>query len=68
MKVVNQQHRRIVEEAGGIYVPGMQGDLVLFNSRETGSTMGMTENELNVPAVRDHIAESNARFGVRKAA
>ena len=61
----NVEHKRIVEEAGGIYVPGMLGNLVLFNSAATGSTLALPEDRLTVETVRKHIAESNARFGVK---
>ena len=63
---VNAQHARIVEMGGGIYKPGMLGDLVLFNSPATGSTLALHEADLTPDAVRQHIAESNARFGVRE--
>ena len=61
----NMEHKRIVEEAGGVYVPGMLGNLVLFNSAATGSTLALPEDCLTVETVRKHIAESNARFGVK---
>jgi hypothetical protein len=63
---VNAQHARIVALGGGDYVPGMLGDLVLFNSPATGSTIALREADLTPDAVRQHIAESNARFGVRE--
>ena len=63
---VNNGHARIVEAGGGEYVPGMLGDLVLFNSPATGSTLALREADLTPEAVRQHIAESNARFGVRE--
>jgi hypothetical protein len=61
----NDEHARIVYLGGGNYVPGMLGDLVLFNSRATGSTLALPESQLTPEAVRAHIAESNAKFGVR---
>lgn len=61
----NDNHARIVALGGGEYVPGMLGDLVLFNSPATGSTLALHEADLTPEAVRQHIAESNARFGVR---
>ena len=61
----NMEHKRIIEEAGGVYVPGMLGNLVLFNSAETGSTLALPEDRLTVDTVRKHIVESNARFGIK---
>ena len=61
---VNAQHARIVALGGGDYVPGMLGDLVLFNSPATGSTIALREADLTPDAVRRRIAESNAKFGV----
>lgn len=63
---VNDGHARIVAMGGGEYVPGMLGDLVLFNSPATGSTLALHEADLTPEAVRQHIAESNAKFGVRE--
>lgn len=62
--VRNDAHARIVGLGGGVYVPGMLGDLVLFNSPATGSTLALPASQLTPDAVRAHIAESNARFGV----
>ena len=56
----------IVQAGGGIYKPGMLGDLVLFDSPATDSTLALHEADLTPEAVRQHIAESNARFGVRE--
>jgi len=61
----NGTHAHIIESAGGQYVAGMLGDLVLFNSPATGSTLALREADLTPDAVRAHIAESNAKFGVR---
>ena len=61
---VNAQHARIVALGGGIYKPGMLGDLVLFDSPATRSTLALHEADLTPDAVRRHIAESNAKFGV----
>ena len=63
---VNAQHARIVALGGGIYKPGMLGDLVLFDSPATRSTLALHEADLTPDAVRRHIAESNAKFGVRE--
>ena len=62
----NDNHARIVALGGGIYKPGMLGDLVLFDSPATHSTLALREADLTPEAVRQHIAESNARFGVRE--
>ena len=60
------QYAMIVEAGGGIYKPGVLGDLVLFDSPATHSTLALHEADLTPDAVRRHIAESNARFGVRE--
>ena len=65
MKAVNEGHKAIIEQAGGIYVAGMFGDLVLFNSPATGSTLALPESQLTAERVAEHIAESNAKFGVK---
>jgi len=62
MKVTNERHKRIVEAGGGIYVVGMMGDLVLFNSPTTGSTLALPGSLLSAESVRAHIAESDALF------
>jgi len=61
----NHQHRDIIEAGGGIYVPGMMADLVFFNSKETGSTLAISEHHLTSEAVRTKIAYSNAAFGIK---
>jgi len=58
----NKTHRRIVEAGGGIYVAGMLGPLVLFNSKATGSTLALPESHLTIKAVRARIAESDKTF------
>lgn len=63
----NHRHKQIVEAAGADYVPGMFGNLVLFNSRETGSTLALPRSELTVANVRQHVLESNLKFGVKPA-
>lgn len=59
----NETHKAIVEAGGGIYVHGMMGPLVLFNSPATGSTLALPEDRLTTEAVRERIAESNKEFG-----
>lgn len=61
------RHRTIVEEAGAVYEVGMMGDLVLFTSLQTGSTLALPEKDLTVLNVRRHVAESNAKFGIKEA-
>ena len=58
----NLEHKRIVEAAGAVYVPGMMGKLVLFNSRRTGSTLALPEAELTVDNVRAHVLESDLKW------
>lgn len=60
-------HAQIVEEGGGDYVcsNAMNDGLVLFNSRQTGSTLALPEKDLTPEAVRVHIVESNCKFGVK---
>lgn len=60
----NPEHRAVVEAGGGAYVAGMMGELVLFNSPATGSTLALPENLLTKEAVECRIRESNAMFGV----
>jgi hypothetical protein len=57
------KHRAIVEAGGGIYVRGMMGPLVLFNSPKTGSTLALPENELTPEAVALKLLVSNKAFG-----
>lgn len=59
-------HANIVNAAGGDYVcsNAMNCGLVMFNSRETGSTLCINEKLLSVEAVRKHIDESNKKFGL----
>jgi hypothetical protein len=62
----NSEHKRIVEDGGGIYVAGMMGNLVLFNSPDTGSTYAIPDVELTADRVREHIAEMDAKFKVKQ--
>lgn len=59
----NVEHRSIVEAGGGEYVPGMLGDLVLFNSKQTRSTLALPEKSLTAEAVALKILTSNRQFG-----
>ena len=65
MKQINASHKAIVEQGGGVYVAGMLGNLVLFNSPATDSTLALLESELTADRVAEHIAESNAKFEVK---
>jgi hypothetical protein len=58
---INEEHKRIVEAGGGIYVPGMMGDVVLFNGAYN-NTLGLHEKDLNPEAVRAKVLDSNAAF------
>jgi hypothetical protein len=65
-----QRLQQIVEWADGIWVgvqegDGMYTDLVLFNSRQTSSTLALPANEFfTVQAVKEKIAASNKLFGI----
>ena len=63
---MNITHKEIVEAGGGIYVPGMLGGLVLFNSPTTGSTLALPICFLSAASVRKQIAESDARFSITR--
>jgi len=60
----------IVEAGGGRYVgvlkemPDKTESIVLFSSPRTRTTLGIPISRLTVEAVREHLAESNAIFGV----
>ena len=58
----NARHRQIVEAGGGHYVPGMLGDLVLFNSPRTGTTLAVEEKYLTVEVVKTKIFASDREF------
>jgi hypothetical protein len=64
MGLVNEEHKRIVEEGGGVYVAGMFGPLVLFNSPLTRSTLAIPEKDLTPEAVRSRIVQSDKQFGL----
>ena len=66
LDIVKKRARAHVEAAGGRYV-GTLERLVLFNSRESGSTLALPISEVlngGPAAVRAHILESNRRFGL----
>ena len=58
----------IVEAGGGKYVgvllaiPQKMESVILFVSPQTGTTLGIPMSRLNVDAVREQLAESNAAF------
>ena len=56
-------HRAIVEAGGGKYVRGMLGDLVLFDSPQTGSTLAIPEKHLTPANVAAKLKKSNRAFG-----
>jgi hypothetical protein len=58
----------IVSAGGGKYVgvlkeiPNKLESVVLFNSPQTRTTLGIRISNLTVEAVREHLAESDAAF------
>ena len=58
----NPEHRHIVEQGGGSYVPGMFCGQVLFNSLRTGNTLSLPENDLTPAIVKATIALSDDKF------
>lgn len=58
----NPRHKQIVEAGGGHYVPGMLGDLVLFNSPRTGTTLAVEEQYLSSEVVKTKIFASDREF------
>ena len=62
---MNITHKEIVEAGGGRYV-GMMGELILFDSPTTGSTLALPPCLLSAASVRKQIAESDARFAVAR--
>jgi hypothetical protein len=61
--------RAAVEDGGGSWVCIMDcsphsTDLVLFNSKQTGSTLALKVTEITAEHVREHIKESNLKFGI----
>jgi hypothetical protein len=65
-----QRLKDIVEHAGAIWVGVQEGDgvytdLVLFNSKQTGSTLALKDNEFfTINAVEQKIRDSNLTFGI----
>ena len=62
--------RTAVEQGGGVWVgiqdnEGMMENIVLFNSKQTGSTLGLKVSRVTAKAVLDKIKASNAKFGNR---
>lgn len=60
-----------VEEGGGIWVgiqecEGIDYTLVLFNSKQTGSTLALKTNEITPELVNSTIRFSDAKFARRK--
>jgi hypothetical protein len=55
--------RKIVEAGGGTYV-GQQDGLVYYNSKQTGSTLVSKVSIITPEQVREHIRESNKKFGI----
>lgn len=51
----------IVEAGGGVY-KGRMGNLILFNSPTTDSTLAVPENLFTSEYVREHIKMSDQRF------
>ncbi len=73
-ETIQEIHLRIAVEDGGgkfagiqpgFYVPStgeMVETLCLFNSRRTGTTLGLKVSEVSVSKVRKHIQESDTLF------
>ena len=59
-------HAKVVTLAGADYVcsNAHNCDLVMFNSRESGSTLCIHERLLTLDAVRKHLVDSNKKFGL----
>jgi hypothetical protein len=61
--------RLAVKNGGGQWVgiqeaEGLPYDLILFNSSQTGSTLGLKTTEITADNVRRRIEESDAAFNV----
>lgn len=71
MDTQTANEKRIVEAGGGDYVGrscyGEGFTLVLFNSRETGSTLAINidKQDLTPETVASKLNTSNAKFGVK---
>ncbi len=67
--ILEAYYRRAVEFAGGEYV-GIQkcygmSDLVLFNSRKTGSTLAVKKTKFTAIAVQNILEQHEAEWGVK---
>jgi hypothetical protein len=60
-ELVREDYKKIVEDGGGIYEPGLTlGCLVMFVSPQTGTILMLPEHLLTTENVREHIRKSNA--------
>ena len=62
---INLKHRAIVEAAGADYLSEANygyGPFVMFNSRETGSTLAVYVKELTTETVYAKLVKSNRQF------
>ncbi len=58
-------YRAICEQAGAVYAGMQEGlgySLILFNSKVTGTTLGLKDTELTIAAVEAKLRESNAKW------
>jgi len=68
LTMTEQQLALVVAAGGGRYVgllekiPGGMETVILFDSPQTGTTLGLGVSRFNVEAVRERIAKSNALF------
>lgn len=62
-EVFNVAHKLAVEAGGGVYIPGMFCGLVLFTSKMSRSTLALPEDKLTTESVKQHLFESDMRFG-----
>jgi hypothetical protein len=53
----------IVKQGGGIFIGVCEG-LVYYNSKQTGSTLVSKISIITPEQVREHIRESNKKFGI----
>lgn len=68
LDMLKDRAKKIILDAGAEYIGPFDGTrLVLFNSRQTGSTLALRMETIligGVEAVQQHVKASNARFGV----